>query len=633
MISLKNTVTLASTKLRTRRIRLIVTLIVSGLLLMVLVVGSYVIRGSLASIADFTKDRYTNRFFVSVMESWDKADTDKLSDPSIIKRAQELDKVLLAKKTAEAKRLGIPFDTSAEAKAAEETDDADGTHKLTLNLNNPSARQAYNELGPKTDFKPDLAKIATPYGLKNIYTGKPLNPPTQQTPELNPIVDGAEVQTRMSSSFPPDPFQNFGQMAQTLDEQLVAPLALKNADLSYHAGEAVPILAPADAVEKLAGLPALGNNASNEAKLQRLKDTRAKAETMTFTVCYRNTEAIALRTQAKGQEMEIAANTGKNGYLAPSLQYAASKTPCTPTVIKSDKRSAEEKSIEEKTQQFKQEFGSSKPETAIVTFRVVGVLPKIDMGSSAADLSALLTSLTASTISGGWVVPSQAAVSHPVLSKLIATPVGTPSFMTQTGYYVELKNRETQKHFLADHACQPMDSPSLCSKEHKYFMQPYGNPLATLYDGKEGFDNFLRIVLIIIGGLTAIIMMGTIGKIIADSRKETSVFRALGASRSDIDQIYLLYALILSALAFLLAAAIGTLVALWIEHKYAPGLSIAAVLAFNSPDPAKVFHLFGFNAFDMLEILGFTLATGLLSSILPLGLNMRRNPIKDMREE
>ena len=177
------------------------------------------------------------------------------------------------------------------------------------------------------------------------------------------------------------------------------------------------------------------------------------------------------------------------------------------------------------------------------------------------------------------------------------------------------------------------DPTAGCRKNNKFFLASFGNPLAAIYDSKDGFLNFLRWLLLIIAGISAIIMMGTVGKIIADSRKETGVFRAVGAKRLDIAQIYLLYAGLLASLAFLVSLIIGVGIALLIDFKLSPTLSIQAVLAFNSPNADKTFHLFGLSPFDLLGIYVFAVVTGLASAILPLLTNLRRNPIKDMREE
>jgi ABC-type antimicrobial peptide transport system permease subunit len=128
-------------------------------------------------------------------------------------------------------------------------------------------------------------------------------------------------------------------------------------------------------------------------------------------------------------------------------------------------------------------------------------------------------------------------------------------------------------------------------------------------------------------------MMGTVGRLIADSRRETAVFRAIGAKRRDIAATYLLYMLLLSFFIALFAFIIGSGAMLVINHHFAPQATVQALVAYNAQDLNRSFSLFGLNALDMLLILGCVLAAGLISAILPLLRNIRRNPVRDMRDE
>jgi ABC-type antimicrobial peptide transport system permease subunit len=86
-------------------------------------------------------------------------------------------------------------------------------------------------------------------------------------------------------------------------------------------------------------------------------------------------------------------------------------------------------------------------------------------------------------------------------------------------------------------------------------------------------------------------------------------------------------------LAYAIALIIALGAALFIDAKTTSTISSQAVLIFNSQDINKTFHLIGFNPLDLLEIAGFALGTGLLATFIPLLTNIRRNPVKDMREE
>ncbi len=635
MLGFKDNLTLSVTKLRSRRIRLIVTLVVSGLLFTVLVTGSLVARGTLASLTSFTKDGFSSRFIVTIYGS---PTTNYLNNPAIIKRAEAIQKETVAKKTAEAKRLGIPYDPTTEPKLTSEGG-PDGPKQLNLDLSQTASRQAVRELAPQTSLIDTITPVAKPYGLKAIYSGSRLADYNNNSFELTPIVSGKEIKRPQSNSPTPDPLDSFGANTQTLDNSLLEPFLLEGSTLVAAPGDPTPVLAPVDAVEKLLGLKALSHNATSQEKLTRLKDLRRQARNLTFDVCYRNQEAIDLRNLVKQQADEIAAGKGKTDYVAPAVQYASGSTVCSPTTISKDTRSAEDKAQAAKMDQFKTTFGAVAPQTAIVKFRIVGILPQLSFGSSAFDIGDMISSLVTSTLGTGWFISNQAASNQPILGKLLGSQ--SQNSPNSELVYAEFNGRTEQKRFLDERMCQPQagittnstDPTAGCGKDHKFFLTPFGNPLAALYDSKAGFLNFLSWVLLVIAAISAIIMMGTVGKIIADSRKETSVFRAVGAKRLDIAQIYLLYAGLLASLAFLISLVIGMGIAILINSKLSPTLSIQAVLAFNSPNADKTFHLFGLNLLDLLGIYVFAVVTGLASAILPLLTNLRRNPIKDMREE
>ncbi len=628
MLGLRDNATLALTKLRTRRIRLIVTLIVSGLLFAVLILASLLIRGNLASLTNFTQDGFASRFLVAVYPS---RGFDNTFDPALIKRAETIQKDLIARKTAEAKRLGVPYDPASEPKITTQGG-PEGPKQVGVSSEAPAVKQALNELYPTTNFRRKIETAGKDYGLKYIYTGTSfMTGPTP--PQLSPIFEGKESKIKQYFDGGGDPLESFASSATTLDNSLLEPFLLEGANLNAVPGEAIPVLAPINSAEKLLKITPLTSKATPGEKLNRLKELRTKARDLEFSACYRNPEALELQNLAKQQVEEAAAAKNTPGYTPPKVQYAEASAVCTPVVITKDSRTAEEKSADQKMDEFEAKFGAEAPVTAIVKFRIVGLLPKVDYGAAAFDLSSLFTSLVTSTLGSGWYMSHQAAQADPIMGKVLAKSAAESQNGSQ--YYAEFADRVSQKRFLDERSCQEFESAAVakCDKDNKFMMAPYGNPLAAIYDNQQDFMNFLNNVVLVITILSAIIMMGTVGKIIADSRKETSVFRAVGAKRLDIAQIYLLYAGLLSALAFVIALGIGLGAALLMNSAYSPDLSMQAVLAFNSTDVTKTYHLIGLNVVDLVQILGVCIATGLLSALIPLMTNLRRNPIKDMREE
>jgi hypothetical protein len=630
MISLRDTVTLATTKLRVRRIRLTVTLIVAGIIFTVLVFGSLTIRGTIHSLTAFMNEGFLNSFLVSIH---DAPDYEVTSKPDFIKRVGTIDAARLDAQAKEAKRLGLPFDPKTAPHAVSEISTPDGKKKVADN-DNPSTRQAYVELYP-SQLAAKTKSATTPYHPHATYEAFSFSPSSYSgSYEFAPIVKDAEVKANKNPGFgPQDSLSAFGTTLTAYDNGLLKPFMLDSTTLDAHPGEPIPAIAPIDAAEKLLGLKPLSNKAKPAERIARLKQVRARAKNLTLEVCYRNSPAVSRRDEATQQANDIISHAGEAGYQKPEVIYATPTGACQPTTVKTDSRTADAKALATKQTQFDEEFGTPKPITRRISFHIVGILPQIGSLQSAADVSGIISSFFTTSLGEGWFISRQAAFTDPDLKAIMTNPYTLAQGSQE--FFAEFTDRPSQKRFLDEQTCDLMSgiSPSDCAKTGKLFALPYGNPLATIYDTQKDFDKFMRVLLTIIGVLSAIVMMGTIGKIIADSRKETSVFRAVGAKRHEIAQVYLLYTGILATLSFLIAIGIGLAAALYVELHYGPELSARAVLAFNSHNLDKPFHILGFNALDFAKIYLFVLAISLVSTSVPLASNLSRNPVKDMREE
>ena len=138
---------------------------------------------------------------------------------------------------------------------------------------------------------------------------------------------------------------------------------------------------------------------------------------------------------------------------------------------------------------------------------------------------------------------------------------------------------------------------------------------------------------IIIGCIAALIMMGVIGRVIADGRRETAVFRAIGATRNDMRLVYTMYTALFSLIIVVVSVVIGLGLAVWLDAMYAANISTQMHLAFISAPLDETFRLLGFWPELLLVASGLVILSGLVSMLLPLARNLARNPIKDMRDE
>ena len=89
-----------------------------------------------------------------------------------------------------------------------------------------------------------------------------------------------------------------------------------------------------------------------------------------------------------------------------------------------------------------------------------------------------------------------------------------------------------------------------------------------------------------IGSLKVIIISRTI----ADSRKESAVFRALGATRLDISQIYFVYTMIVALLTALFSITAGLIVVYIADNLLANQITATLRIAMTPKDLATTFH-------------------------------------------
>lgn len=154
-----------------------------------------------------------------------------------------------------------------------------------------------------------------------------------------------------------------------------------------------------------------------------------------------------------------------------------------------------------------------------------------------------------------------------------------------------------------------------------------------LNDIRSKVTEWLAVTVISAIFLAAIIMWITIGRTIADGRRETAVFRAIGFKRIDISLIYTMYTVMLSLFIVILSGLIGVVGASIANELYSPQLTAQAQYAFGGLDLTKEFSLIGINYEQLSIIVIACLGTGLLGAIIPLLRNVRRSPIRDMRDE
>lgn len=638
MIRILDATTLALTKLRTRKVRLVITIVISGLLFSGLVAASLIAHGVISGIAGFSREGLGNRY---IAQASTQGSFGGLNSPQVIDRALAIQKDIVARKKAEAKRLDITYDPATDQSPVIEYDTPNGKQR-SLNPTHPAAKQALQEqLATKPATNIDtLQQIAKSYSASNYYTSKQL-PFDMSGAQLQVLKDGKEsFDATVGGKYgPPSGTETFVTAWTLMSGDLLKPFILPGQNLQTGTDGSIPVIVPNSAAEQLLKLKALPASASVHDRLERTKEIRTKAVSLRFAVCYRNATSSSLVSQAISTQKELEQNKDKKDYQKPDLIYGLPTEACGTVPVTRDVRSYDEKVLDDKQRQFNETFGTPAAEQSTMSFRIVGIVPDADYGS-AFGVGQIIRSLVNSSLGNGWYSPIEQTNEKPLLASLFnhqATIFGAPEI-----FYAEFNTATDARAFIEKENCDidyskvtPENDPdAIClAKHHPFIVGPFGSNSLALESAKRGFGKFFTIAAAVVSVIACIIMMGTVGRMIADSRRETAVFRAIGAKKLDIAQIYVIYTIFLSLLISLFAILAGLVVAAYLNHRWSPELTIQAIIAYNAQDLSRTFSLYAFYVPDLLLLVGLTLAAGLLSAVLPLFRNLRRNPIRDMRDD
>lgn len=638
MIRFTDALTLAFTKLQTHKVRTAITVIIPSLLFGVLFAIIIISEGAFQSISSFSKEGYGSRFMVSTTSmGFDYYSIFK--DPNVIARAKEIYKENVATKKAAAKELGINYEDVAEEQPI--TTYSEKATDEYLSMTAPSAIQAYEEY-QSAQTKYDLSylkNLAKPYEPIGYYSA------TTKVPKSGSLVymkDGKENLTKKGGEFSTEYNSNSIESALSqfngvtvVDHELSDTFLLTANEVRAPNANAIPVIITYGAAEKLLKLPEM-KNASEPEKLDRIKDIQSKANSINFSVCYRNSESQQLIDQTIALNAEIEKNKNNKDFQTPSTVYQLpTDDSCGPVTIKSDARTAEQKSIEAKYKQFYQRFGiSSDPDQQKIEFYVIGLMPNgPDYTSQALNAATILQLIVSSSTNYGLVVPADLYNNLPSLARYekIFEKANGMSYSQIDNYVVEFNSAEEANKFITEKSCS---NPEKCLTDGTpFWLSGYGSNSIALDGIKTTFLKVFSAAVIVVVVIAAIIMSGTLGRMVADGRRETAVFRAIGFKRIDIASIYITYIIIISIFVAITSFAIGAVFACVLDYSYWQEFTTQSLLSFGASDITREFHFFKLNCLMVAMIAGSILGSGLISAVLPLARNIRRNPIKDMRDE
>ncbi len=651
MIKLTDTTLLALTKLRAHKIRTMITVLLASLLFGLLVTASLVMTGAFRSVDAFRQDGLTSRYIVNVNKSLNDPNTlsKLLRNADLIAEAKKRYEVLVKEKTAEAKRLNLSYTQASDQPPY--MLGSDGTERLSINDQNDIVRTLLKE---KFSGKPafndaQFEETAKHYHATKVFAAESYM--IARGASLEVLKDGKEKfydqsdESEINAHYE-RPIVDGGQMTLT-PQEITKPFMLSNNGGWKPASGSLPIILPQNTIERLLGFEQLPDTASTSQKLERLKSVRRQAAKLTFKACYRNDGSKALIQQTIQQQKEIKANEGKKEYQKPSLVYnLPGPAACENPSIASDTRTADERKNDANQKVFDKKFGKNdEPKSYFVSFTIVGISPAevVQNGPIAEQSGEQIRSINdvinnlLKTNGIGQAIPQT------LYEQLPPTAKHSDLFNYEPTYFFGNEdNKQRYLEFANARDAQKFIDEQSCTIQYDNTCKPAGRP----YQASLAFSNSAAIddirtkvaqwfwygmLSVII--LATLIMWIAIGRTIADGRHETAVFRAIGFKRIDIVGVYVLYTVILSVLVAVFAGGIGVAGAYIVNERFAPSLTAQAQYDFGGLDMTKEVHLVGIDEQQLGVLLAACLATGLLSTVIPLLRNVRRNPIRDMREE
>ena len=625
---------LALTKLRTRRIRLAVTIIVAGLLFGVVVFGLTVLRASMTSIGRFSRDTMSTRYLLAYSNhNKDQSELFYNTPQDAKDRILALHKQHIADKKAAAKALGVEYDEKSEEEPIMKINQDDSG---SLNRNSWAVktflRQYTDEKNPLKPERIDAA--AKRFGSSVTYRIQNVG---GRDGSLDVMIGGREDFQRNKEAVPEqlNEFVSAAGYQEILDESLLNYYFLPHR--AHAASNEIPVFISYNDAAVLLGKKPLPTTAQPQQHIERIRELRNEAGNITIQVCYRNNASSHLIQQALDQQ-RTAANKSKNEFdVKPSIEYALpAADSCGGAIVKKDNRSASEKMADEKLQKFNQQFSTENitPQQAKLTYRVVGLLPDAAYGD---DLKSNLAGALNANMPSRWIIPKQtfeAGAAKTYVPNILTTERRELSGGLSDTTIYEFSDAEHARAFYHASMCnnQPKNK-DLCVDGVSNFTRPFGSNSLVIEELQQQLTPILWYSLLGVIGVAAFILMLTISRTVADSRKESAIFRALGATRLDIAQIYVMYTLLLAGLIALFAIAAGLIGAGAIDVLYSADFSTAARYIIMPRDLNTTFQLFAFDPRIIVLAAVSIVAAALIGSILPLVRNTRRNPMKDMRDE
>lgn len=637
MMNLFDIYKLAQTKLKSHKVRTAITVIIAGLLFGILVALIIVMQGIFSSVDNYSNVGLNNRTLIAVNYSPQNSSFDEyrhLDDPQFIKEAETIYSLEVTRLQSIAKKYNVEYDVATANPSPFGIDPITKQKIITMSGVVSESVQKAAEVRRESSRKQfSINDYISPYRSATLRGN--LNAIQPQNGFLTFMKQGKENQM-VSSNQMEDGLIGSGTGAtlNLLDASVSRPFIVdKTFDTSK--GE-LPVIIPFSATEKLLDLPSLGKDATQAERKDRLAYVRAHVRDITSSFCYRNEASRLLLGEAVAQQDELKKSAANSGRIQSKVLYnTPNDSDCSAITIKSDMRTAEDKLSDADKVLFEKEAGlwPGEPSQHKINVRGIGIAGDTDSASSTLSIDNFVSSLLTSSLNyNSWSIPRDLFDRLPASSKPteVFDGIGKSSSgntsLAYESYLVEFNDKTDARKLLERTGAFTGAHGDVTSYQ-------FGSNTLFVDETRAWIKNLLSIILLIVGGIAVVILWSIIARTISDSRRESAIFRAIGAQRIDIASVYGCYALLLSLLVVIFAFVFGITVASVIHLLFSEKATLSAQLAYAATDESLRFSLFDLSSGYIWIVVIVIFGAGLIASILPIVNASRRNPIDDMRDE
>jgi hypothetical protein len=651
MIRPRYTLKLARTKLRSKRGMLLASTIIASLLFAALIACIIVFTAAEKSANDFIKKAGNDKYLVQVRPYIPHEVLGYTRDFSLeeIRGIKAFEIEYYNNLEEKYKAAGVAYDKSAETSVIIpdifKSESLPAEQRVTIDRQSPVADawfakklRDYSITAPNTLQK--LKELGSTYGASGYYIQ--IQTPIPPLPSSRLIIDKkedfsvSEMKRDGPTSYDSLINSAYNNYYQFQDDALLQRYLLTK-DTSGLKG--IPVIITSQEASSLFGKEFdIGKEPKDDSEKRIwLKNIQEKLNGHIYQACTRNSAEQTLLTKIQRDYAEIQNNKDIKDYKAPSLQHLHPATPCGDITIKQDTRTSAEKQLQAKAEEQQRKLGTYvAPEHYLTTFQIVGIMHAQPYSNYNASVESYIKNLLSpQDYSMSAIIPLQLYEKLPDNLKIDSriTLPSTASQEEQTKNFamriLEFSSIDQARSFLSNEACAGMELK--CAKP--FSADPYGSNYLLIDEIGKLFRKIINIALPVLLGLALVIMWLTISRIMAENRKETAAYRAMGAKRSDIATIYFTYVLLIALRIAAISLILGIGIAYLTDQIYGARLNDIALSSFGIISDDIRFSLFNLSSPLIWAVVGIIFVVSMVASIQPLIRNVMRSPIQDMRED